>query len=84
MRYVVVLLIHSHFIITSCALLNIMLICVQEVPGVVKCRRRKCVLPRGGLDPHIMQYINAASFTGLFKVLDMEVDHSLITALVER
>ena len=84
MRYVVVLLIHSHFIITSGALLNTVLICMQEVPGVVKCRRRKCVLPRGGRDPCIMQYINVASFTGLFKVLDMEVDHFLIIALVER
>ena len=31
-----------------------------------------------------MQYIDAAGLTGLFKVPDMEVDHALITALVER
>ena len=31
-----------------------------------------------------MQYIEATSLTGLFKVPDMEVDHALITALVER
>ena len=31
-----------------------------------------------------MQYIEATSLTGLFKVLEMEVDHVLITALVER
>ena len=31
-----------------------------------------------------MQYIDAVGLTGLFKVLDMEVDHALITALVER
>ena len=51
---------------------------------MIKVRRRKCVLPQGGLDPRIMQYIDAAGLTGLFKVLDMEVDHALITALVER
>ena len=31
-----------------------------------------------------MQYIDAAGLTGLFKVPNMEVDHALITALVER
>ena len=31
-----------------------------------------------------MQYIDAAGLTGLFKFPDMEVDHALITALVER
>ena len=31
-----------------------------------------------------MQYIDAVGLTGFFKVLDMEVDHALITALVER
>ena len=51
---------------------------------MIKVRRRKCVLPQGGLDPCIMQYIDAASLTGLFKVPDMEVDHTLITALVKR
>ena len=30
-----------------------------------------------------MQYIDATGLTGLFKVPDMEVDHALITALVE-
>ena len=60
-----------------------MLIRVQELLGVEKVQRRKCVLPWGGLDPRIMQYIDAASFTGLFKVPNMEVDHALITALVK-
>ena len=36
----------------------------------------------GGLDPYIMEYINAAGLIGLFKVSDIEVDHALITALV--
>ena len=31
-----------------------------------------------------MQYIDAAGLTGLFKVPNMEVDHALIMALVER
>ena len=31
-----------------------------------------------------MQYIDSAGLTGLFKVPDMEVDHALIMALVER
>ena len=54
------------------------------MPGVIKVRRRKCVLPQGGLDPRIMQYIDVAGLTELFKVLDMEVDHALITTLVKR
>ena len=61
-----------------------MLVRVEEVPGIIKVRRHKCVLPQRGLDPHIMQYIEATGLTGLFKVPDMEVDHALITALVER
>ena len=84
MRYVVVLLICVCFIITLCALPNTMLIHVQEVPGVIKVQCRKCVLPQGGLDPRIMQYVDAAGLTGLFKVPDIEVDHALIMALVER
>ncbi|KAF3976223.1 hypothetical protein CMV_000581 [Castanea mollissima] len=45
----------------------------EEVPSTVKCRRRKCVLLRGGLDPNITQFIDAIGFIGLFKVPDMEV-----------
>ena len=54
------------------------------MPGIIKAQRRKCVLPQRGLDPRIMQYIEATGLTGLFEVPDMEVDHALITALVER
>ena len=61
-----------------------MLFHVQVVPGVLKCRRRSCELPHGGLDPRIARYIIEAGFKGLFKVPGMEVDHALITALVER
>ena len=61
-----------------------MLICVQEVSGIIKVQRRTCVLPQGGLDPRIMQYIDVVGLTRLFKVPDMEVDYALITALVEQ
>ena len=84
MRYVVVLLMHVLFIITLCALPNTMLVHVQEMPGIIKVQCRKCVLPQGGLDPSTMQCIDAAGLTGLFKVPNMEFDHALITALVER
>ena len=57
---------------------------MHGVPGMIKVRHRKCVLPQGGLDPRIMQHIDAARLTGLFKVPDIEVDHALITALVKR
>ena len=50
---------------------------------MIKVQHRKCVLPQGGLDPRIMQYIDATSLTRLFKVPDMEVNHALITALVK-
>ena len=68
---------------TSCALPNTMLVSVQEVLGIVKVWCRKCVLPWGGLDPRIMQYIDVAGLIGLFKVPNMEVDHALIMALVK-
>ena len=61
-----------------------MLFRVQVVPGVLKCRRRTCKLPQHGLDPRIARYITEAGFEGLFKVPNLELDHSLITALVER
>ena len=59
------------------------LFCVQEVPGVLKCRCRSCKLPWHGLDPRIARYITEAGFEGLFEVPNLEVDHALITALVE-
>ncbi|XP_030924503.1 serine/threonine-protein phosphatase 7 long form homolog [Quercus lobata] len=56
----------------------------QVVSSVLKCRRRSCKLPEHGLDPRIARYITEAGFEGLFKVPNLEVDHALITALVER
>ena len=61
-----------------------MLFRVQVVPGVLKCRCRSCKLPQHGLDPRIARYITEAGFEGSFKVPNLEVDHALITALVER
>ena len=54
------------------------------MPGVLKCRRRSCELPWHGLDPRIAHYIAKAGLEGLFKVPNMELDHALIIALVER
>ena len=60
-----------------------MLFHVQVVPGMLNCRRRTCKLPQHGLDPQISHYITEVGFEGLFKVPNLEVDHALITALVE-
>ena len=57
---------------------------VQVVPGVLKCRHQSCELPRHGLDPWIAHYVAEAGLEGLFKVPNMELDHALITTLVER
>ena len=62
---------------------KITLFCVQVVPGVLKCKRRSCELPRHGLDPRIAHYVAKAGLEGLFKVPNMELDHALIIALVE-
>ena len=61
-----------------------MLFRVQVVPSMLRCRRWSCKLPWHGLDPRIACYIIEAGFEGLFKVSNLEVDHALITALVER
>ena len=63
---------------------NTVLFCVQVVPGVLKCKCQSCKLSRHGLDPQIARYITKAGFERLFKVPNLEVDHALITALVER
>ena len=61
-----------------------MLCRVQVLPGVLKCRCQSCELPWHRLDPRIAHYIAEAGFEGLLKVPNMEVDHALITTLVER
>ena len=57
---------------------------MQVVPGVLKCRRQSCELPRRGLDPRIAHYVAEAGLEGLFKVPNMELDHALSIALLER
>ena len=63
--------------------LNPMFFFVQQVLGMLKCRRQSISLPRGGLDPRITRCINKVGFEGLFCVPNLIVDHALITALVE-
>ena len=41
-------------------------------------------MPKGGLDPQIVTYIIDAGLGGLLRVLDIDLDHALITVLVER
>ncbi|XP_075650019.1 serine/threonine-protein phosphatase 7 long form homolog [Castanea sativa] len=56
----------------------------EEVPGVLTCRHREKGLFEGGLDPWIVAYITNAGLDGLLRVPHMDLDHALITALVER
>ena len=66
------------------AIINTKLLCLQEVPSVLTfCHREKC-LPEGGLDPWIAAYITDAGLDGLLRVPNIDIDHSLITALKER
>ena len=41
-------------------------------------------MPKGGLDPRVAAYIIDAGLGGLLRVPDINLDHALITALVER
>ena len=52
--------------------------------GVLTCRHRKKGLLEGGLDPRIATYITNVGLDGLLRVSHMDLDHALITALVER
>ena len=54
------------------------------MPGVLTCRHREKGLLEGGLDPQIAAYITDAGLDGLLRVPHMDLDHALITALVER
>ncbi|XP_050277135.1 serine/threonine-protein phosphatase 7 long form homolog [Quercus robur] len=59
----------------------------EEVPGVLTCRHQDKGLLEGGvdgLDPRILAYITDAGLDGLLRVPHMDIDHALITALVER
>lgn len=56
----------------------------QAWPGVLTCRHRFSCMPKAGLDPRVAGYITDAGLGGLFHVPNIELDHALITALVER
>ena len=66
------------------AIINTKLLCLQEVPGVLTCCYREKGLPEGGLDPQIVAYITDVGLDGLLRVPHMDLDHALITVLVER
>ncbi|KAK9998814.1 hypothetical protein SO802_018417 [Lithocarpus litseifolius] len=55
-----------------------------EVPGVLTCHHREKGLLEGGLDPQIAAYITDAGLDGLLQVPNIDLDHALITVLVER
>ena len=57
------------------------------MPGVLTCRHRDKGLLEGGLDgldPRIATYITDAGLDRLLRAPHMDLDHALITALVER
>ena len=57
------------------------------MPGLLTCRHRDKEFLQGGLDgldPRIAAYITNAGLDGLLQVPHMDLDHALITALVER
>ena len=66
------------------AIINTMLLHLQEVPGVLTCRPQFISVPEGGLDPRIAAYITNARLDGLLRVLNIDLDHALITTLVEK
>ena len=66
------------------AIINTMLLRLQEVSGVLTCRHQFISVPKGGLDPWIAAYIANVRLEGLLQVLNIDLDHALITVLVER
>ncbi|KAK9993090.1 hypothetical protein SO802_022793 [Lithocarpus litseifolius] len=75
-----------YIVIITClvnAIINTKLLCLQEVPSVLNCRHREKGLLEGGVDPRIAAYITNAGLDGLLRVPNIDIDHTLITALVE-
>ena len=66
------------------AIINTMLLRLQEVPVVLTCHHRFISVPEGGLDPQIAAYIADARLEGLLWVPNIDLDHALIMSLVER
>ena len=65
-------------------IINTPLLHLQEVLGVLTCHQRFSGVLEGGLDLQIAAYITDAGLDGLLRVLDIDLDHALITTLVER
>ena len=68
-------------------IINTKLLYLQGVPGLLTCRHRDKDFLQGGLDgldPRIAAYITDAGLDGLLRVPHMDLDHALITTLVER
>ena len=61
-----------------------MLLRLQEVPSVLTYHHRFISVPEGGLDPRIAAYIADTGLEGLLQVPNIDLDHALIMALVER
>ena len=51
---------------------------------VLTCRHRFISVPEGELEPRIVAYIADAGLEGLLRVPNIDLDHALIKALVER
>ena len=66
------------------AIITTKLLCLQEVPSVPTCRHREKGLLKGGSDPQIATYITDVGLDGLLRVPHMDLNHALITVLVER
>ena len=66
------------------AIINTMLLRLQEVPGVLTCCHRFISVPEGGLDPWIAAYIANADLERLLRVPNIDLDYALIRALVKR
>ena len=68
------------------AIINTKLLCLQEVPGVLTCRHRDKGLLEDGvvLDPRIVASITNTGLDRLLRFPHMDLDHALVTALVER
>ena len=56
------------------AIINTMLLRLQEVSGVLTCRHRFISVPKGGLDSWIAAYIVDAELEGLLRVPNIDLD----------
>ena len=74
---------HNYYIVIECYI-NTMLLYLQAWLGVLNCRHRFNCMPKVGLDPKVATYITDVGLGGLLCVPNIDLDHALITTLVER